>query len=168
MSKDKETEHDKIEKKEPSSGDEISRRELLGKISPLGRVTLDASLCTGCGLCAAECPTGALEITVSAEADAFQIIFQHGKCIACGQCAAICPEKCLTVTRVLETEKVGTQSVLFKDRLARCPECGNPVGPKAMIDRMRARLTAAGKAYPGQFGLCPECKIKARFGKLGI
>jgi ferredoxin len=167
MRENKETNHDKTKKSGLAPGNEISRRELLGKLSPLGKVTLDASRCTGCGLCAVECPTGALEISVSVEAYAFQIIFQHGKCIACGQCAAICPEKCLTVARVFGMEKVGARSVLFKDELARCPECGNPVGPQAMIDRMRARLTAAGKACPGRFGLCPDCKIKARFGHLG-
>jgi ferredoxin len=145
---------------------EISRRELLSRLSPLGKVELDSSRCTGCGLCAAECPTGALLISSGEETDAFQLLFKHGICVACGLCAEICPEKCLRVERILEVDKVGSQSVLFEDTLVRCSECGQPLGPKSMVDKMQAKVKAAGKVFPFQFELCPDCKVRAQFHQL--
>ena len=147
---------------EPES--EISRRELLRRLSPLGKVELDSSRCTGCGLCAVECPTKALLISSSEEEpDAFRIFFKHGNCVACGLCVEICPENCLRVERVLELDKVGSQSVLFEDKLVRCSECGCPLGPRSMVDKMQARVMAAGQALPLQFELCPDCKVRAQF-----
>ncbi|MFC1914243.1 4Fe-4S dicluster domain-containing protein [Chloroflexota bacterium] len=150
----------------PKPEGEISRRELLRRLSPLGKVELDSSRCTGCGLCAVECPTGALVISSGEEADAFKLIFKHGNCVACGLCVEICPEKCLRMERVIELDKVGSQSVLFEDTIIRCSGCGSPLGPKSMVDKMQARVTAAGQTLPLQFELCPDCKVRAQFSQL--
>lgn len=46
---------------------------------------LDKSLCTGCGLCASSCPTGAIDReTLSIDTD---------KCINCMRCSFVCPSK---------------------------------------------------------------------------
>lgn len=57
---------------------EPKRREL----KPLPR-TWDEALCTQCGICAAECPTEAID------PESMQVDF--GRCIACVKCAAVCP-----------------------------------------------------------------------------
>ena len=150
----------------PEPEGKITRRELLSRLSPLGRVELDASLCTGCGLCVAECPSRALSILSEEGSDRFQLVFKHGTCVACGQCVEICPEKCLSVKRVLEPDKQAGQSVLFEDTLERCSECGQPIGPKSMIEKMKSRVMKDGKTLPFRFELCPECKIKARFSNI--
>ena len=144
----------------------ISRRELLKRLSPFGKVELDSSQCTGCGLCGLECPTGALTVSSSEESDAFQLLFKHGNCVACSRCLEICPEKCLRMERVLELDKMDSQSVLFEDVIVRCSSCGSPVGPKTMIDKLQARVAVAGRPFPAQFELCPTCKVQAQFGQL--
>ena len=146
----------------------ISRRELLKRLSPLGKVELDSSRCAGCGLCAVACPTEALVISSSEETDAFQLIFKHGNCVVCGQCVEICPENCLVVERILELDKVGSQSVLFEDMIVRCSGCGSPIGPKAMIDKLLARVVAARPSFPSKLEFCPACKVQAQFGQLRI
>jgi ferredoxin len=147
---------------------EISRRQLLKMASPLGKVTLDKDACTGCCLCAFDCPTGALTVTSGEEVDVYQLLFKHNLCVACGQCIELCPEQCLHLERTLEPDKLDSPAtVLFKDKIARCTECGRPVGSKAMIKRMKAKILDAGQSPSLNLELCPECKVKAQFGHLG-
>ena len=146
--------------------DEVSRRELLERFSPFGKVELDTSQCTGCGLCALECPTRALTVSSSGRTDTFQLLFKYSHCLACSRCVEICPEKCLRMERVLELKKMDSQSVLFEDTIVRCAECGSPIGPKIMIDKLQARMLAASQSFPSQFGLCPTCKVQAQLSKL--
>ena len=144
----------------------ISRRELLKMASPLGRLTLDGSKCTGCGLCALDCPTEALTIAVEEESKAFRLLFRHGFCIACNRCIEVCPEQCLSLERVMELDKMGEPpEVLFTDEIALCSECGTPIGPRSMINSVRARVQATGGPLP-QLELCPDCKIKAMVGRV--
>jgi ferredoxin len=142
---------------------EISRRELLKLASPFGKVALDGSKCTGCGLCALDCATGALSFAPSGEG-AYQLLFKHNLCIACGQCIEVCPEQCLHLERTLELDRFSQPAtVLFEDRVARCRQCGDIVGSAAMIDRLRAKLVNAGDWLISQLELCPRCKAEARF-----
>jgi len=61
---------------------------------------------------------------------------------------------------VLELDRINSPAVLFEDTIVRCRECGSPVGSKAMIDKLQAKLLAAGQLFPSQFELCPMCKAK--------
>jgi len=140
---------------------EISRRELLKMASPLGKVTLDNTRCTGCGLCTLECPTEALTVMTGEEADFYQLLFKHNACFACNQCVEVCPEQCLHLERTIEPDKLNDPPVvLFEDLVARCRDCGDVIGSRAMVDSLRAKLTATG-GFPGShFELCPRCKNK--------
>ncbi len=139
----------------------ISRRELLKLVSPLGKVALDGSKCTGCGLCALDCPTRALTVSSSRETDVYQLLFKHSLCIACGQCVEVCPEQCLHLERTLELDSLNNPPVvLFEDEIVRCRACGNPISSKTMIKRLQAKLPAEVGSLDSHLELCPECKVK--------
>lgn len=153
----------------PSEGG-INRRELFTMLVPgetgalksesrgSGQVKLEATRCTGCGLCAADCTTGALELASGTEG-VYRVLFRQELCTACGRCVAACPEKCLTVDAV--SEAVASEvppAALFEDTVARCRECGRVLGPRATIERLRARLEAS-KLPTSHVDLCPMCKV---------
>ncbi|MFC2004502.1 4Fe-4S dicluster domain-containing protein [Chloroflexota bacterium] len=140
----------------------ISRRELLKLASPLGKVTVNGSQCTGCGLCALACPTEALTAS-SSESDVYQVLFKHNLCVACGQCVEVCPEQCLYLERTLEIDRLNNPpAVLFEDRIVRCRECGGIIGSRTMINRLQVKLTVMGESLTSQLEVCPTCK-KAQF-----
>lgn len=139
----------------------ISRRELLKMVSPFGKVALDGSKCTGCGLCAIDCPTRALTVSSSGEADVYQVLFKYSLCVACGQCVEVCPEQCLYLERTLELDRLNSPAtVLFEDEIVRCSECSSPVGSRAMINSIKAKVPAIGQFPSSHLELCPMCKIK--------
>ena len=145
---------------------EISRRQLLKMASPLGKVTLETAACTGCGLCALDCPTGALSVAPSGEAERYQLLFKHSLCIACGECVEACPERCLRLERTVEPDRLNQPAaVLFDDEIVRCADCGRPLASRAMINSIKAKLQA--KEGETQFELCPECKSKIHFSRMG-
>ncbi len=140
---------------------EISRRELLKMAVPFGKVEIDKTQCTGCGLCTLDCPTGALSIP-EIEDDKYRLIFRYGTCIACGECIKACPEHCLSLEHTLEPDRLNQPStVLFEDRVVRCRQCNSYVAVEAMINRLRSKVHAA--RGDCRFELCPSCKIKAQF-----
>jgi len=168
MGKLKGTNQAKLKLHSLKPGGEISRRELLKLASPFGKVELDGSQCTGCGLCALDCPTGALTVSTSGETEAYQLLFKHNLCLACAKCIEVCPEQCLHLERTLEVDKFNRPAtVLFEDTIVMCSECGRPVGSRAMIDNIKAKLSAVGQAFPSQFELCPMCKVKSQFSYSG-
>jgi len=134
----------------------LKKRVSAGNV-PIGTLELDGSQCTGCNLCATECPTGALTVT-SDEEGIYQLLFQHDLCVACARCVEVCPEQCLELERILELDKLNSTKVLFKDSIARCRECGSIIGPRAMVDRLEAKLLAGG-SLTSQLQLCTRCKV---------
>ncbi|MBU2609224.1 MAG: hydrogenase iron-sulfur subunit [Chloroflexi bacterium] len=135
---------------------------------PFGRVALDASRCTGCSLCAVDCPTGAMAVSASEDTGAYRLLFEHGNCVACGKCVEICPEDSISLELILAWCEFGQPAaVLFMDSVVRCAGCGEPIGTRAMLDNVKARLMAGGQYLPDRFELCPVCKVKAQFESWG-
>ena len=54
-----------------------------------GRVTIEPTLCTGCGLCVRDCPAFALELERE-NREKFRLIHYRDRCAYCGQCEASC------------------------------------------------------------------------------
>ncbi len=145
--------------------------QATGKIAagtvPFGKITLDTSECTGCAVCAAQCPTDALaDLKV---ADSCKLVFRQESCVGCGQCVDICPEKCLHLTKVLEVDKLDHEpQTIFEGEFVHCRVCGAPFAPRAMIESVRARLGATGEAAL-RMETCPKCRMKGgtRLAKSG-
>jgi ferredoxin len=138
--------------------------QATGKIAsgtvPFGKITLDASRCTGCAVCAAQCPTDAL--TDLKAIDSSKLVFRQESCVGCGQCVDVCPEKCLHLTKVLEVNKLNHESqMIFEGDFVHCRVCGIPFAPKAMIESVRARLGTTGEAAQ-RMEICPKCRMKGR------
>ena len=50
-------------------------------------LVIEPSWCKGCGICAAFCPKGALELR-----DGKAALAENAQCVLCGQCELRCPD----------------------------------------------------------------------------
>ncbi len=59
----------------------------------------DLSQCTGCSLCAKDCPANAIEI-IALDRKAKRFVFRYhvDRCTFCGQCVVSCRQNCLTMS----------------------------------------------------------------------
>lgn len=72
-------------------------------------VEIDATKCTGCGLCVTACPVGALRLEPSehdAPSEPSRCVRDAGICLGCGVCVSSCPEDALQL--VARAERVIT------------------------------------------------------------
>jgi ferredoxin len=119
--------------------------------------------CTGCGLCATGCLTGALIVSIADESGSYQITFQNDLCNGCRVCEKSCPENCLTLMRVPEKDVKGkAMIIIFQDKICRCSVCGNFLFPQAMVNRLKSKMSIPGQPQ-GPSDLCPFCRIQIQF-----
>jgi ech hydrogenase subunit F len=63
-----------------------------------GLLSWDPTQCTGCGLCAKDCPAFALEVIVlDRKAKRFTMNYDLSRCAYCGQCVETCRFGCLSM-----------------------------------------------------------------------
>ncbi|MDR7415445.1 MAG: 4Fe-4S binding protein [Armatimonadota bacterium] len=128
--------------------------------SPLGLVEIDAGTCTGCGMCAARCPTDALSFVQDGEA---VLRWDPARCTGCGQCTGVCPEierGAIRARRAVDVAELrrGVRTV-YREEVVRCVACGAPVAPRRMLERVTGLLGEDGRAWEEVLSwYCSECR----------
>ncbi len=150
------------------SKDRMSRREFLKgfRLKNHGIFSIDKEKCTGCSLCAIDCPTKALVIHQDGERDTYQLLFRQEACNACGVCEKSCPEHCLQfIEKEFEKDETGKETkVIFEDNISRCIQCGVPLFPQSMVRKLETKIFV-NKGTTWQLNLCPSCRTKTQFKK---
>ncbi len=63
-----------------------------------GRLVWNPATCTGCGLCATDCPAKAIELLVlDKKAKRFVMTYHIDRCTFCAQCVQSCRQGCLNM-----------------------------------------------------------------------
>ena len=75
----------------------FTRRDPPGRLR--GLLRWDRESCTGCGMCATDCPSQAIDLTVFDKKAKRLVLQLHvDRCTFCGQCAYSCRQGSLTLT----------------------------------------------------------------------
>ncbi len=95
---------------------------------PFGLVEVDDS-CTACGLCASQCPTGALIFLRDQES--FALDFVPLACIGCKACEGNCTTGAIKVKPYFSFPALlrSLRLTVFKGELKTCRQCGKPFRP---------------------------------------
>jgi ferredoxin len=93
---------------------------------PFASLQVDVTRCSGCGLCARFCPTGALDFAIDEKA--FRLQFQPAICLDCTICVAACPEDAVQLGETLNLSDLTAQvsALLVEGALTQCVDCGAP------------------------------------------
>lgn len=140
-------------------GEEQARRE--------AHRCLRCDICKRCGRCVVVCRDrmgiDALELGYVGEGEGLPTDFRitSERCILCGACAANCP------TGAMRLEERGEHrllilggTILQREPLEKCQDCGTALGPAKYLDFVRKRTEAMAQAFSGRL-LCEACARKA-------
>ncbi len=121
------------------------------------RIILDENKCTLCGACVNECPYNALSLLMDAKM--FTLYVDTLNCRGCYNCIYTCPEKAiLKVDRGISIPK---DTLLAKDKAAKCIKCGKIIGSEKSLTSIENRLRLRGiseKLILYATRMCSECK----------
>lgn len=82
-----------------------------------GAIQLDPEKCTGCGLCARDCPASALELVKESKSN-YKLIYNPARCAYCGQCELSCHRGAISHSNQLagSTRDPHSIAVILKDQ----------------------------------------------------
>lgn len=136
----------------------VGRAVWESESAPIGVVTIDDEVCTGCELCATVCPADAL--ASEAAAGGLEITFDPNRCTACGQCVTRCPEPGAIDKRTVvdgDELSVGRRSLVVHS-LVSCVRCGGTVAPRVALDRIAEAIGDDAATLRQVSSLCLDCR----------
>jgi ferredoxin len=115
-----------------------------------------ATTCTDHRICAAGCPTGALNRFGNADDGEGDrgIVFDPESCVACGLCVALCPTGSITWSEA--GSKAGR---------ARSAGSTDPAAPRTLTRHRHQTCDRCGAGYAGEDPSCPACRRDQAFAK---
>jgi len=128
----------------------------------------DIELCTGCSMCAKQCPIDCIHIEVAKNEETKQRTLTRfdidvSKCMFCGLCVEVCPASCLRHSLEFEGAMydVGRLMLNFVDQprpVAKPPKKGEPVKTRPRGSIVRKLLAETGAPFSGHHLPKPERK----------
>lgn len=132
--------------------------------SPMGLVRINKETCTTCGSCASFCPTAALDVVE--EDEKLVLTYDTLSCVNCGRCAPVCPES-NTISVEGTTDLVAImkgRATIKEEGVARCKNCGRPIAPTAMLNRIQSMLDdndSSEELVKALTELCSDCRASS-------
>lgn len=133
---------------------------------------LRCDLCIGCGLCQLVCSELGVEALRLGETNAGRLAYNDftrpsNRCVGCGACSQVCPTGAIKLTDEGEERKtVITGTVVRKQKLLKCLDCGAPYASRAYLDHMKRRVGPEATAHLDR-QICPACARAKRSQELG-
>jgi len=127
-------------------------RPLPAELFPALRI---ADACCNHQVCAATCPTRALQAYESEDGAAAGIAFDAAACIACGDCTRACPERALTLVPQGDGEVPRGATALTRWTLRECFDCGHEFadsGSSSVCSTCRKTRELARASFSQLFG----------------
>lgn len=109
-------------------------------IEATGLPAISPAQCSGCGRCAASCPTQA--INVDKDAQGFVVTLDRGRCIGCQECIRTCPTYTLTEDRTTRTATCTREALVLCNRPQPVPSA--PVSPRHFVRSLHIREVSTG------------------------
>ena len=94
----------------------VTLRYPFEKLPPVkglrGKHVWDSDRCVGCGLCATDCPSFAIEMIGKGLTAEFKIYL--GRCLFCGQCQESCPREAIRLTQLYELAESDRKNLILE------------------------------------------------------
>ena len=128
-----------------------------------GKVVMDADKCIGCGACANACPPRLITFQDTEKYRVMDLALR--RCTYCAQCRDVCPQHAITLSTQFETASpsMDDMSIQVSLKLVRCKKCGEVVGTRREIEKIKAQLTQQSGMMPNSMiwlDWCLACKRK--------